>query len=241
MALKNVTLSPEEDFLAAHKDAMYQTRTAIPGIIDSVNMDGTSLKNVNVQIAINAFVTDSDNYTVTAQEYPVIPNVPVVMPRSANAGYSVNIPVTKGDSVLLVFGDRSIDNWQSTGSVAAPAEQIMPRLHDITDAIAIVGLGADTQPIPNFNNDAIEIRTPENNVYASFSENEIVLRRGNQRLTINSNETKIDGKLTVTGTVDVQNNLEVTGGGNLTVGGVNMRTHVHLYGNNEETGGPQAP
>lgn len=66
---------------------------------------------------------------------PVITNVPVVFPRSGGA--SLTFPVRKGDGVLLVFSERSLDVWLSKGGDVDPQD---PRTHDLTDAIAIPGL-----------------------------------------------------------------------------------------------------
>lgn len=65
-----------------------------------------------------------------------IKNVPVVFPSTKNSGlfFSINT----GDSVLLVFSERSLDNWKGSGG-----NQVTPqdrRQHDFSDAIAIPGL-----------------------------------------------------------------------------------------------------
>lgn len=217
MALRNVHMSKDEDFITSHKDAMYQTRTALPGIVDSININSEgALDTINVKLAINAFVTDSNNYSISQQEYPVIPNVPIVMPRSNVAGLSITVPIKQGDSVLLIFADRSIDNWQSSGEVSPPAEQIMPRLHDITDAIAIIGLASDAHPISNYNNNAVEIRNSSGSVHISLSDNGINI----------AGNVNLEGDLTVSGT--------------LTAGGIDMNTHHHTgNGSGRPTSGPE--
>lgn len=69
-------------------------------------------------------------------EYPVIPKVPVVQPRTAKA--RINFPIESGDPVLLVFADRNIENWlQSRGD--APREVRDLRRHDLSDGFAILG------------------------------------------------------------------------------------------------------
>lgn len=69
-------------------------------------------------------------------EYPVIPKVPVVQPRTAKA--RINFPIEQGDSVLLVFADRNIENWlQSRGD--EPREVRDLRRHDLSDGFAILG------------------------------------------------------------------------------------------------------
>lgn len=68
---------------------------------------------------------------------PVIDRVPVVFPTGA--GFALSWPLSAGDTVLLVHADWAIDQWLTSGSEAAPADQ---RTHDINDAIAIPGLAS---------------------------------------------------------------------------------------------------
>jgi hypothetical protein len=66
---------------------------------------------------------------------PVIPNVPVCFPGSGP--FCITFPIAVGDTVLLVFSDRSLDKWLSVGGVIDPGDD---RNHHLTDAIAIPGL-----------------------------------------------------------------------------------------------------
>jgi len=63
-----------------------------------------------------------------------INKVPLVFPSMGSA--HVRLPVAKGDEVLLVFSERSIDDWYESGSVE---ETQSKRHHDMTDAFAIPG------------------------------------------------------------------------------------------------------
>lgn len=91
------------------------------------------------------------------ESMPVIPDVPLVWPRAGGA--QLTMPVKRGDGVLLVFADRSLDNWLSQGGEIEPND---PRQHDVSDAVAIPGLvsfadwGAD--PEPSENNDDVLLR-----------------------------------------------------------------------------------
>jgi len=91
------------------------------------------------------------------ESIPVVSDVPVVWPRSGGA--QMTMPVKRGDTVLLVFADRSIDNWLAQGGEIEPDDR---RQHDISDAVAIPGLvsfadwGGD--PEPSENNDDVLLR-----------------------------------------------------------------------------------
>lgn len=75
--------------------------------------------------------------TLNGQEIdtPVIENVPIIFPCTATA--VVSLPINTGDGCLIVFSQRSIDDWLSKGGNIAPTD---PRLFDLSDAIAIPGL-----------------------------------------------------------------------------------------------------
>lgn len=73
---------------------------------------------------------------------PAIHNVPVQWPTADVQGSlaRVTLPLKKGDGGLLVFSQRSIDDWVS-GSVKAPLD---PRMFDINDAFFIPGVNRGT-------------------------------------------------------------------------------------------------
>jgi len=71
----------------------------------------------------------------TSLDLPIVQNVPVVFP--SGGGASITFPLEQGDGVLLVFSERSIDQWLARGGVVVPDD---PRIFDLSDAIAIPGL-----------------------------------------------------------------------------------------------------
>lgn len=46
-------------------------------------------------------------------------------------------PIEQGEECILLFNDRELESWFTTGEVQPEA---YPRMHDLTDCIAIVGL-----------------------------------------------------------------------------------------------------
>lgn len=118
--------------------------TAIPATVKSYN-DKKLL--VDVQPSINSRFEDG---TVLAQ--PTIYSVPVVFPRTKTA--AITFPIEKGDSVLLVFSEKSLDEWIDKGK-GTPED---PRRFDLSDAFAIPGvfkIGDGKQPK---NKDCLEIQ-----------------------------------------------------------------------------------
>ena len=68
-------------------------------------------------------------------DLPPLMDCPVYGP--AGGGFALTFPIAAGDECLLAFADRAIDFWWQNGGVQLPAEY---RLHDLSDAIAFVGL-----------------------------------------------------------------------------------------------------
>jgi len=110
----------------------------LPGKIESYNpADGTATVKPTIS---RRFRGDAN-----VIEYPVIPKVPIVQPRTAKA--RINFPIESGDLVLIVFSDRSLENWiQSAGD--APREAKDLRRHDLSDAFAILGGYPSLVPAP---------------------------------------------------------------------------------------------
>lgn len=73
---------------------------------------------------------------------PVIQEVPVQWP-TANGGQAfIRLPLAANDTGVLVFGDRSLDNWlKGSGRSVDPQDN---RMHDLTDAIFIPGVQTDS-------------------------------------------------------------------------------------------------
>lgn len=108
--------------------AAEQMRVAIPGVIQSVAAD---LSTASVLPAVRRADASSAD--------PVLPDVPLLFPRFGTG--AMTWPVEAGDPCLLVFGDRSLEEWVSAGG-SSEVEPADPRTHDLTDAVALpLGLG----------------------------------------------------------------------------------------------------
>lgn len=103
---------------------------ACPGVVTSVSGDLSDLR-VNVQPSINELYADG-----TTEEHLDILSVPVIMPGGANT--LISFPIVAGDTVLLVFSQRSMDNFKiGNGQPTQPNDA---RKFQAEDAIAIPGL-----------------------------------------------------------------------------------------------------
>lgn len=96
----------------------------------------------------------------------------------------ITYPLKAGDECILLFSDREIESWFINGNVNA---EIYPRLHDLTDAIAIVGL----RSLPNM----ISILTNALHLFYGSSDIQIL----ENQININSTLLNIVGNTAQTG------------------------------------------
>lgn len=85
-------------------------------------------------------------------DYPVLTDVPVFVP--SGGGGRMTFPVAAGDTCLLLFNDRDIDNWFQSGAAMPPNS---PRMHSLSDGLAIVGFHGRANPIPDYSVTDLEI------------------------------------------------------------------------------------
>jgi hypothetical protein len=82
-----------------------------------------------------------------------------MFPRAG--GYAITLPVKKGDECLLVFADMCIDGWWQSGGIQ---DQIETRRHDLSDAIAIMGVTSQPKKLDGYHPDNIQLRTDDGSV-----------------------------------------------------------------------------
>lgn len=87
-------------------------------------------------------------YVPVTTFYPVLIDCPAIILRGGNA--ALTLPITKGDTCLILFNDRDIDQWFKSGQVGPVATQ---RLHSISDGIALIGLSSLANPLPDYDPD----------------------------------------------------------------------------------------
>jgi len=138
-----------------------------PGLFDAIKAVVES-RLVEMHVALPARVEKYDRSTMKAEvtpalkksytngdivELPVIVNVPVVWPRTSE--FVFDAPLAKGDTVLLVFCERSLDAWLSKGGIVTPTDR---RKFDLSDAVAIPGLFSFKQENPAKDDEGVSIR-----------------------------------------------------------------------------------
>lgn len=165
-----------------------EIHTAMPGKIISFD---ASTCTATVKPTLMYYTADDD-----ILEFPLITGVPVFMPRAGSA--QITYPVKAGDSCLIVFSERSIDEWLGKGST----DNHDPRQYDLTDGFAFVGM-FPTQ---------------------SIDPNNVELINGGTKVSVTpSNNVNIIGNVNVQGTVTVSG--DVIGGGISLIGHTHSYHH----------------
>jgi hypothetical protein len=126
---QKTVIDPElSDVLALQKTDVFASLNCVKvGKITA--FDGTK-KTAQIKVLFKRQYPDG-----TAASYPVLLDCPVFTLQGGGA--YVQMPVAVGDHCLVLFSDRSLDDWFQNGAEAIPSN---PRMHDISDGIAIVGL-----------------------------------------------------------------------------------------------------
>lgn len=117
--------------------AMRRTNVMRPGRVERVDL---TTQLLDVQPLVGE-VYEAEDGTITHEHLPLITNVAYAC--MAGGGLRMTFPVSVGDTVMLVFADRSIDAWQATGIKSLPEDQ---RRHHFSDAIAVPCIHPNTQP-----------------------------------------------------------------------------------------------
>lgn len=129
----------------AVESGLSDIHTCLPGTVESYDF---ATQKASVKPSIKKAYRDGETASM-----PVIEGVPVVFPRSGGA--SLTFPVESGDGVLLLFSERSLENWLQQGGEQEPGD---PRRMDLSDAIAIPGLYSFAEDGPAANNTDVQLQ-----------------------------------------------------------------------------------
>jgi hypothetical protein len=136
-----VTEKNLQDLLKGSARAVVATiHTSMPGVVVSYD---PAFQRAAVQPAIQGKRLDAQG-NAESYPFPVLPNVPVLFPGAG--AYQVTWPITPGDRVLLVFAERSVEEWKTSGGQGIDPQD--RRRFDLSDAFAIPEPRPLNDPIP---------------------------------------------------------------------------------------------
>ena len=120
---------------AKKKELAIDLKVSKLGVIDSYD-ETTGTATVEIKTKFN-------EKTPREYMYPKIPDVPVLKTKYFSH------PINPGDGCLIIFLDTDFTAWLDRGLTLSPAS---PRLHNLNDAIAIVGIDTISER-PTFGDD----------------------------------------------------------------------------------------
>lgn len=190
--------------------------------ITEVLDDNINMAMANLHTATIAKITKVNQKTINAKpvfnrvvdgesiELPEFAEIPVVHLHGGSS--SIRMPIAVGDYCLLIFIERCIDDWVFGKDFADPRE---PRIHDYSDAVALVGLFNQSGSLDNVTTTTII---------------------GDVNMTGNLN---IIGNITTTGNISATGTI--TGTVDVIGGGISLKNHTHggVQPGSGSTGAPQ--
>lgn len=173
------------------------------------------------------------------KEYPVLIDCPCII--LAGGEGRLTLPISAGDSCLVLFNDKDIDNWYAGGQTMPPNTE---RLHDFADAIALVGVRNMQNKISDYLADGTELKYGGSTI--KLQDNKVTITNGTATIEMNSgnvtitatNVTVTSPTVAFTGAVSMASSLSVTGA--LTVQGKDIgpgHKHSGVASGNKQTGG----
>lgn len=227
--MKKTTAQPQlETVLEANKrKAKLEINCVKIGVIEEFDKD-TQL--ATIQISHKQVVDVKDDGSEVIKDYPILLECPVVV---LFGGVDVlTMPIEQGDNCLVLFNDRDIDNWLNNGNGKVP---ITARLHDISDAFALVGIRPLTNSITNYLSNGIRLSH-------NGGDSQIDLKDGLiesvASLFLHTGNMQINGNLEVNGNLTVNGTITATDGS----GSIELNSHTHsgVKSGSANTGGPNA-
>ena len=180
--------------------------TAAPGVVESYD---PATKRARVRPALRLLLTSGETINK-----PAIIDVPVIHP--AGGGYIMHFPLGAGDTVLLIFSQRGIENFKKTFQEADPPPDA---LFAERDAIALPGFGA--LPVTPAG-EGCTLQSEDGSTFVEVHSDRIRLRHGEQDLTITDSglEVDVNGKVSIvaSGEVVIQGS-KITMNGDVVVSG----------------------
>jgi hypothetical protein len=152
-------------------EMMKSVATSIPGHV--IAFDPVTQ---HAQIQIGVVRKD-----VNGVEFTPTPLIEVPVQFIGGASHFVEFEINTGDEGVILFSQRCIDGWKTTGGVAnAP----MLRFHDINDAVFVTGVRSQPNVITDHENDGIRVRN-------TAGTHHVWLKKDGTITTVNENSTLV--------------------------------------------------
>ena len=155
------------------------------------------------------------------KDFPILIDCPCVVLGGGEG--RVTFPIKQGDSCLVLFNDRDIDNWYAGGQKMLPRTE---RKHSFSDAIALVGIHNKQNQINDYLNNGTELKYGNSTI--KLQDNKVTITNGTSSIELSSGTITVTGTSLVVTAPTVAFSGAVSVGGTLTVQGTDVGpSHVH--------------
>ena len=205
-------------------EMMKDVATSIPGHVLAFDP-----KTQRAQIQIGIIRKDVQGVEFTPS--PLI-EVPV---HFMGGNFSTEYQIDEGDDGFILFSQRCIDGWKTTGGVAV--NPIM-RFHDMSDAVFLPGIRSQVNVLTDFENNGIRLRNKTGAHYVWLkNDGTIELKNENGNVTMSPDGT-IDANgaiITPVGAISSPVSLSAP---SIIVDGKELKDHTHIAGGYNISGSP---
>lgn len=189
------------------KSLLRDLHTCTPGIIDSFDPE---TGRAEIQPTIQRIIRPgTEDQIITL---PKIINCPVGNLKVG--GFVFTMPVKQGDECMIHFTERSLDAWIKFGDIRKPNDI---RMHHISDAYFIPCTTSEPNATTDYDANNMVLRNADNTLKMVFDTSGNLNIEAVASITMKATDVIIDGKLTVTGPSQFDDNVDITGTSTATV------------------------
>ena len=230
---------PEESLRVAMDGRLARLWTALPAVVTSVNLGAMT---ISAQPTIQGNQKD-DAGNVTLVNMPLCTDVPICFPSAG--GYTVTFPVKAGDECLLIFSARAIDAWHQSGGIG---KQVESRMHDLSDAFAILGPKSASKVVGGIASDGVQLRNDSGQTFVEINDSGDIKLSSPTKITLDTPIVYVTGQIENISGEHTGSNYDATFLGNIHATGdvtsqtttISLTNHVHgdVQNGSGETGAP---
>lgn len=200
--------------------------------IGEIQSYDTDNQTATVKLVIKQVLTETVDGVKTLQDHPLLLECPCMVLTGGSAYLSM--PISAGDSCLVLFNDRDIDNWFKDGLEAPPNTY---RRHDYSDGLAIVGVRNEKNAITSYLTDGVRLRLNTNDLMQIRPANVLIQTLTSSINLITNAINSIATLWTHTGSMLITNGLAVYGTVTGTAGGtLTINTDIAHTGDQDTSG-----
>lgn len=135
----------------AIESRLADVHTCLPGRVVSYDR---RTQQADVELVVRSAVEATDGGIVN-ESLPVLPAVPVMWPRGG--GCSLQLPLSAGDHVWVMFSEGAIGNWRVSGQTSDPGDIAR---HSLSYPVALPCAAPDTEPLTEAGESEVALDVP---------------------------------------------------------------------------------